>query len=218
MSREDELSAYVADELDAEARERFEARMATDPRLAREVASLRALSARLQRLPTEAWELAQGEAVTPRSRPRWPLARPGPRARPYLGAAVACAIGVLAGAVLTRTPPAHGPAVALVALTPVAGGAQGKVTVTGGDEVILTVARLPRPDARHYFEAWLMTDATHLVALGSFRTGADGRATLQTTLPAGVHAYRYVDVSMQAVGAGPAHSSESVLRGPTAGL
>ncbi len=51
--------------------------------------------------------------------------------------------------------------------------------------------------------------------LTSFRVGASGTASVTLLLPAPAGAYRYVDISLQAVGAGAAHSADSVLRGPT---
>ncbi len=53
---------------------------------------------------------------------------------------------------------------------------------------------------------------------GVLRPDARGRATVETSLPAPVAAFAYIDVSLQRAAAGPAHSGDSVLRGPTAPL
>ena len=61
-----------------------------------------------------------------------------------------------------------------------------------------------------------MTDATHLVSVGSFRVPRSGTARLSMPLPAPAGDYRYLNVSVQQAGAGSAISNLSVLRGPTA--
>ena len=60
-----------------------------------------------------------------------------------------------------------------------------------------------------------MTSPRKLVPLASFRVGMRGTARLTLQLPAAESSYRYVDVSLQSVSAGTAHSAQSVRRGPT---
>ena len=99
-----------------------------------------------------------------------------------------------------------------------AGGAVARVQLTSAGRVVISFTRLPRPGAGRFYEAWLMTSATRLVAVAAFRPDARGHARVDTILPAAVSAFRYIDVSLQRDGAGPAHSGDSVLRGPTAPL
>lgn len=83
------------------------------------------------------------------------------------------------------------------------------------EEMELKVTGLPVAGAHHYYEAWLMSSAARSVPLASFQVDANGNATVRVPLPADPAAFRYFDVSRQAVSAGPRHSAESVLRGPT---
>jgi len=54
-----------------------------------------------------------------------------------------------------------------------------------------------------------------MIALGSFRIGADERAEVELPIPFPPSRYRYFDVSLQEDNGNPAHSGISVLRGTT---
>ena len=60
-----------------------------------------------------------------------------------------------------------------------------------------------------------MTNIQQLVPIAAFRVDSHGAARLVLQLPANATSYRYVDISLQSLAAGQAHSEESVLRGPT---
>jgi anti-sigma-K factor RskA len=76
----------------------------------------------------------------------------------------------------------------------------------------LTVSGLPRVGAGGFYEVWMMRDATHLVALGSFRVGADGRARVRLPVTASPRRFPVLDISREAADGDPAHSGHSVLR------
>jgi hypothetical protein len=60
----------------------------------------------------------------------------------------------------------------------------------------------------------MMRDATHLVALGSFRVGADGRARVELPVTASPRRFPVLDVSREAADGDPAHSgTRSCARG-----
>jgi hypothetical protein len=145
-------------------------------------------------------------------------------ARPILvAAAVAAAlvIGVGLGAAIgggsggsstTETSPGSA-----VALKPLVGDSRAGAEVRVADDgtVELDTRGLPRSGKRHYYELWLMTDAAKTVPIASFGVGGNGVAKVRVPLPANPGKFRYYDISRQRVGGGPAHSSDSVLRGPT---
>lgn len=108
-----------------------------------------------------------------------------------------------------------------MALRPLGGAlatASAAAKVTSDGRLVITFSRLGRPDHSHYYEAWLMSSASELVALGAFQTDRHGAPAGSRHVPVPIHAFRYIDVSLQRVGAGPVHSSDSVLRAPTAPL
>jgi len=76
----------------------------------------------------------------------------------------------------------------------------------------LTVSGLPRVGAGGFYEVWMMRDAGHLVALGSFRVGADGRARVDLPVTASPRRFPVLDISREAADGDPAHSGHSVLR------
>jgi hypothetical protein len=232
-----ELADYLAGELSGPALERFQHRLQVDPQLAEEARILGELAGELQRLPSAAWDVL-GAIDSPAQRTQ--LARPQqpdgrrPRrswrgaGRPAAGLAALVAalgigfgVGVLAeqpAGVSRRAVESSGPAVVLRALVPGVSGARALVRLEPRGRIAIYYRRMPRPPAGHYYEAWLMSSQTSLVALGSFTPPAGGSGELQTELPAPVSDYRYIDISVQTVSAGPAISRESVMRAATAAL
>ncbi|HLH66316.1 MAG TPA: anti-sigma factor [Solirubrobacteraceae bacterium] len=211
---EERLADHLAGEMSEPERARFEALLAQDAQLREEADSLAALAAQLTRLPAEAWTLAGSARVAPRRRAtRMRLAV-------VLAALslVAFAAGVGAGVLIERPAAVHGRLVALRALLPAYAHARVLTGLQGSGRLELVYRSMPSPGPGRYYEAWLMTSQTQLVALVSFRPPPGGSGKLVTDLPAPAAAYRYVDISLQRVGAGPQHSAVSVLRGPTAPL
>jgi len=238
--RESELSAYLLGELGAEERAAFERALAQDAALRAEVERLRPVVARLDALPAEGWEDAPeppplrlpsatdapaSSRARPRRRRRWlqgPLTlRPAFAA---LGAAAMLAAGIAIGFAVDGGGSSRAPAVAqqrTVSLQPLARGvaARGRALVAdagGQQRVTLRLHGLPPSRAHQFYEVWLMDANGPLIAIGSFRVGDDGRATLQLPLPVQATRYQYFDVSVQPEGDDTSHSGDSILRGATA--
>jgi anti-sigma-K factor RskA len=244
--RKTELSAYLLGELGAEEHAAFERALAQDASLRAEVERLRPVVARLDALPAEGWEdapeppplrlpsQAAASAATPapaaaparrKRRRRWlrsPLVvRPAFAA---LGAAALLAAGIAIGVVVDEGGSSSGGgtvAQRTVALQPLQQGvaAQGRALVAdagGKERVTLRLRGLPPSRARQFYEVWLMDASGPLIAIGSFRVGADGRATVELPLPVEATKYQYFDISVQPEGNDADHSGESVLRGATA--
>jgi hypothetical protein len=199
-----------------------------DPELAAETTSMRAIAKLISEVPAEAWQ----PIPAPGHEPAWTLTnrrhrRSLTRSRTLAAAVVlAClAIGFAAGALINRGPggptPTPPPQAATATLRPLPGQpatAIARAQLTSSGRIVISFSRLPRPGAGRFYEAWLMTSTTKLIPVVSFRPDARGRARVETSLPAPVGAFRYIDVSLQQTGAGPAHSGDSVLRGSTAAL
>jgi anti-sigma-K factor RskA len=230
MNRRELAAAYLLDSLDAGERADFERRLAGDAELRAEVEATRVLTTRLDALPEEAWPVAIPEGVEPSSVPgEGAAASPaqaseparGPRrwtVRPALAVAALVVVAALAfglGALITGGDTTKtAPAIVLRPLEPAA-GEEATVAMPAPGEMLFTAEGLPTLEAGQYYEIWLMSSASRLVPVASFRVGADGHAQVRVPLPADPTAYRYFDVSRQVAGAGTGHSADSVLRGST---
>lgn len=213
MNTRELAAAYVLDELDPVRRAEVERRLASDTELRAEIEALGPLTSTLAELPAEAWPDA------PARRPAASRASREWRLRPVLAVAAVLAallVGVGLGFVLSPDGGGGGdggPELVLSGLAP-ASAASGRVTMPSPDDMVLTVADLPRSAQGQYYELWLLGD-TETVPVASFRVGTDGTATVRVPLPVDPAAYRYFDVSRQTAADGTEHSSDSVLRGPT---
>jgi len=218
MSTRELAAAFVLGELEGPRRAGVERRLASDPELRAEVQGCRALAARLEALPAEAWPLEEGPdtASTPRgSRARrWSL-------RPAL--ALAClALALLVGGALGAFLRGSGddgsgqPAGAII-LRPLGSGsgASASVRMPRPGTMEMSVRGLTPSSRGQYYELWLMSSPRRTVPVASFRVGEDGRARVRVPLPTDPRAYRYFDVSRQFVSEGTGHSGRSVLRGPS---
>lgn len=191
-----------------------------------ELTSMRRITTLLGEVPAGAWQPipAPGQSLAPSARRhRRPLTRS--QALSAAVALVCLAIGLAGGALINRgasgpasDQPSHAATTTLRPLPGQSGRGVARVQLTPGGRIVISFARLPLPGTGRFYEAWLMTSATKLISVASFRPDARGRARVETILPAAVGAFRYIDLSLQRARAGPAHSGDSVLRGPTAPL
>ncbi len=237
-SRREDAVAYLLDELGAEERSAFERELADDGALREEVDGLRPVVHGLGALPAEAWDAADPpplmlpadaraeEAVRDAGRGAERPARRARRAwtlRPAVAALCALALlaaGVGAGLLLGPEDEPAPPAGRQLALAPFGEGspsASGRIVVRDDGEptVAVDLSGLRATDRRQFYELWLLGDDQQLVALGSFRVGADGKAEMDLPLPVDPARYRYFDVSLQPANGNPGHSGRSVLRGPS---
>ena len=221
------IADYLLGELPEAERAEVEARIARDPALAASVARMRGVVESLEAVPAGGWPSDAPDAVPPLP-PLPGLAGPrrlGSRApRPALAAAAAVAVlavGVAIGLLVARgggdDAPAEGPVLALSRLGDAGTAARGEARVVGGDGGALRVdvSALAPSDGGAFYELWLLDDADRMVSLGAFRVPASGRAEIDVPLPVPVTDFRYIDVSREPDDGDPAHSGDSVLRGPT---
>ena len=190
-------------------------------------AELRHVAAQLRALGPEEWELAappplratvaeqQAPVERRRARRRGRFA-PGLVFRPALAAAAVLALvalGTALGALIAGGDgsPRAGREVALAVVDdgPRGAHADARLRTT---TMRLTVSGLPRVGAGGFYEVWMMRDAKHLVALGSFRVGADGRARVDLPVTASPRRFPVLDISREPADGDPAHSGHSVLR------
>jgi len=222
MSREpdEQIGDYVLGELDEQERSRLEQRLREDPVLRGRVEGLEEIGSLLESLPGEAWEIlgprpARAPVKARRAAPAWL------RMRLRVGL-VAAALALLLGAgigigvLIERPGSPSGPTVVLRALAGRPSSDLAVARMASGGRMVLSVKRLPPTGPGGFYELWLMNSVHDLVAVASFRVGADGQAELDVPLPVSASRYRYLDISLQQSSAGPAHSGDSVLRAPIA--
>ena len=228
--REEILVAYLLGELGDDERARLEARVESDPELARELEARRPLIARLSSLPGEAWEPADPPPLTlpvsdiPSGLPReTPDPRRGtswmPRRWGLAAAATALVVVVAAALVIPGLGEDDGPTPGAgdrtIALSPIESGdpsASGSLVLEGDDTARLEASGLATSRG-DFYEIWLIGDED-LVSLGSFRVGDSGRASLEVRVPPDAGAYESYDISLEPDDGDPGHSGDSVLRGP----
>jgi anti-sigma-K factor RskA len=222
---EREIANYLLGELSDLDRARFERRMQGDSALRAEVDRARMLHHRLERLPREAWDHATAKPTAPpEPQPDSParVKRRGLRSSIRGGYALAGAFALLLVLVLavlaigSGSSSSAGRKVELVPLSSALARSRATATVTDDQRLQMSVEHLRPTDPSHYYELWLMTDTKHLIPVASFRVTPNGSARLALTLPAPATSYRYLNISLQRVGAGSTISSDSLLRGATA--
>lgn len=193
----------------------------SDPEYTRELHAMHALAEALDDLPGQAW--SDIPARPPR---RAGLLVAGGRSRftaIAVAASLAClAAGIVVGENIGGTPgPGRAPQLSgsgagqTVALHPLTDGssASAVATMPAPGQMVLQVRRLPLSAPGTYYELWLMTNLHHLVPVAAFRVSSTMRERLSLTLPDDPGHYAYLDISVQKVGSGTAHSGDSVLRG-----
>ncbi len=187
---------------------------------------LRDLAARLRTLSPDEWD---PPAPPPLWAPREPRSRTGHARRgrgrralvlrPAVAAAAAVAllaVGAGVGSWLAGGGSgADGAAAGRdVSLAPVGDGPRTAYADArlGAGTMRLTVSGLPRVPAGGFYEVWMLRDAHHLVALGSFRVGAGARVRVDLPVIASARAFPVLDISREPDDGDPAHSGASVLR------
>ncbi len=220
MRNRELAAAYVLGELEPGARKEFERRLAAEPELRAEVEVLAPLTVRLSGLPASAWpqpDAAPAAAPEPAPsrapRRRWSV-------RPALALGALLVVLLLGGGLGALLAGGEGggaaPAPQLTLRSLGAERAAGLVSMPSAGEMQLRVDGLSPNPAGEFYELWLLGEDGETVPVASFRVGEAGTATLRVPLPVDPGAYRYFDVSRQSAAAGTQHSSDSVLRGPTA--
>jgi len=136
--------------------------------------------------------------------------RPPTRWQPWALAAAIVLAAVLAAGVLL--PITGTQVVATATLEPLADVTQARAElVTEGDQRMLSVDDLDLPETDGYYELWLLTsEGDGLISLGPVGAGA----TVEVPPAIDTERFSVVDISREPQDGDPAHSTDSVLRGP----
>jgi anti-sigma-K factor RskA len=188
--------------------------------------SLDDLARRLEQLPREAWDRP---VPPPAPWPQEEAQHTAPRRRlilrPVVAVAASAALvvaGLLGGLALsggdgeTGGPGGTAQKVQLEAVGKPNRGATGVAELTSrpDDDAVVRVSGLQPSSDGEFYELWLLGEKGELVSLGSFSVPESGVAELEVPVPVDPGQFRYLDVSREPADGDPAHSTDSVLRGP----
>ncbi len=220
------ITDFLLGELTESERAEVAQRIDRDPAVAQAVARMRPVVEALDAGPGGGWPVTDPSTLPPLppvpglARPRrvrWAMPRP---AIAVAAAAAVLAAGVAIGALVAGGGDSQpeGPALALERLGDAGPSARGEARVVGGDADTLRVAvsGLQPSGSAAVYELWLLDSGDRLISLGSFRVPDSGDAEVDVPLPVPLTDFRYIDVSREPEDGDPAHSGDSVLRGPTA--
>jgi anti-sigma-K factor RskA len=105
-----------------------------------------------------------------------------------------------------------------VPLTPTAlaseAGGQVRVERVGENfQVELEVWEMPELEEDEYYEMWYYAEDGDRISCGTFRTGPEGRTTVNLTAPASARNYPEIEITREVDDGNPEASSEEVLEG-----
>ena len=99
------------------------------------------------------------------------------------------------------------------ALAPDAGG-QVQVEEDGENfQVALEVWEMPKLEEDEYYEMWYYAEDGDRISCGTFRTGPEGRTTVNLTAPATARDYPEIEITREPDDGNPEASGEEVLEG-----
>ena len=109
--------------------------------------------------------------------------------------------------------PSDGVPLTATALAPEAGGEVRGEVVGENLQVELEVWGMPELRENEYYEMWYYAEDGSRISCGTFRTGPEGKTTVNLSAPAGVRSYPEIEVTREPDDGNPAANGDEVLRG-----
>ena len=208
------LASYLLGELTVEEELELERHLEECPECRHELDQARQSHDRLRQLatyepPTELEDrmLAQVRGEMPaRSRGGWRL---------WVSAAALVVVALLGVGILREitSDSSTGVPLTATALAPEAGG-QVRVEEEGENfQVELEVWKMPELEEDEYYEMWYYAEDGDRISCGAFRTGPEGRTTVNLTAPATARDYPEIEITREPDDGNPEASGEEVLEG-----
>jgi anti-sigma-K factor RskA len=141
------------------------------------------------------------------SRLRWTI---------WVPMAAALLVAAVVGFGLLRTlvdDPSEGVALTATTLAPEAGGEVRGEVVGENLQVELEVWGMPELREHEYYEMWYYAEDGSRISCGTFRTGPDGRTTVNLTAPASARSYPEIEITREPDDGNPVASGDEVLHG-----
>jgi anti-sigma-K factor RskA len=142
-----------------------------------------------------------------RSRLRWTV---------WVPLAAALLVAAVLGFELLRSiieDPSEGVPLTATTLAPEAGGEVRGEVVGENLRVELEVWGMPELREDEYYEMWYYAEDGSRISCGTFRTGPEGRTTVNLTAPASARSYPEIEVTREPDDGNPVASGDEVLRG-----
>jgi anti-sigma-K factor RskA len=149
---------------------------------------------------------AKGE-TTARSRVRWTV---------WVPMAAALLVAAVLGFGLLRSMvdgPSEGVPLTATALAPEAGGVVRGEVVGENLRVELEVWGMPKLKEGEYYEMWYYAQDGSRISCGTFRTGPDGRTTVNLSAPASARSFPEIEVTREPDDGNPSANGDEVLHG-----
>ena len=149
---------------------------------------------------------AKGESSA-RSRFRWTV---------WVPMAAALLVAAVLGFGLLRSivdGPSEGVPLTATTLAPKAGGEVRGEVVGENLQVELEVWDMPELRENAYYEMWYYAEDGSRISCGTFRTGPEGRTTVNLSAPASARSYPEIEVTREPDDGNPVANGDEVLRG-----
>ncbi len=211
---EELLGSYLLGELAIEEERKLEHHLEECPKCRHELDHVRQAHNLLRKLaatepPAELKSelLAQVRGVTP-----------GPSRAWWFWVSAAAAVLVVAVLVVgllqvITGEPSSGVPLTATALAPEAGGEVWVEEVGENFQVELEVWGMPKLEEDEYYEMWYYAEDGGRLSCGTFRVGAEGRATVNLTAPASAEIYPEIEITREPNDGDPRASGEEILEG-----
>ncbi len=134
----------------------------------------------------------------------------------FWASAAALVVVVILGIGILRAILGDSPNAVPLTATAVAPEAGGQVRVEKEEENIqveLEVWKMPDLEEDEYYEMWYYAEDGDRISCGAFRTGAEGRTTVNLTAPATATDYPEIEITREPDDGNPGASGEEILEG-----
>jgi anti-sigma-K factor RskA len=208
------LVSYLLGELTVEEELELERHLEECPECRHELSRVQRTHDRLRQLATYEPPTELEERMLARVRGETP-ARPSGGWRLWVSAAALVVVVVL-GIGILRAILGDSPNAVPLTSTAVAPEAGGRVRVEEQGEnfqVELEVWKMPDLEEDEYYEMWYYAEDGDRISCGAFRTGPEGRTTVNLTAPSTARDYPEIEITREPDDGNPEASGEEVLEG-----
>ena len=212
---EELLGPYLLGELSFEDEREMERHLEECPRCRHELDRVRQTHNLLRELAANEPPAVLKGRVLAQARTQSSARSGGPRWVWVSAAAALLVVAVLGGGFFRSISEEASPGVPLTAtaLAPEAGGEVRVDEIGENLQVELEVWDMPKLEKDEYYEMWYYAEDGSRISCGTFRTGPEGRTTVNLAAPAIAREYPEIEITRESDDGNPGSSGEEVLEG-----